>query len=341
MEQVDFLHNITSYWLTRKNLFFVENNELLKSDKSDNCILYKKRPRFTVESFYRIQNDQLSETNSGKLNYIDENLNVDNRIQIGNANNIAQLNNSFFRFSEEIKRKIFRNGICDGSGNILWSFDESVIRCGWGLELMIYSKYLDDEEIFKRDILTGETLWSFNASEIGKYTDYKGEHTGEIRGKIQLWNNYLIVPLTGKKLIALDYSTGKIVWEAIVPFSKYEIYNDKIVCLYESAFLEIDLSTGKTLRDINLDEYLKIGKGIDRIPEYKIENDRIYLTDYRKFKIGILDYNSLELIDIVTINHQKDAWQIGDLEVQNGKIYVLEYLEDLTKNLHIYKDDIV
>jgi len=79
--------------------------------------------------------------------------------------------------------------------------------------------------------------------------------------------------------------------------------------------------------------------GVESITDFRIENDRIYFLDYKKMKIGILDYQSLRLVDLITIAHQKDAWQIGNLEVKDKKIYVMEYLENNNKNLHIYLDD--
>ena len=339
MKRSDLIHNTTTYWLTQFGLFFVENNEFIKIANQNKRIEYIKKPKHKIESFYIVQNGSLSEVNSGNLLYIDKNLNKNLKIKIGNSRIINHIDNNLFRFTEKIKRKVLKNGICDGSGKILWSFEESVRRRGWDTELMIYSKYLDNKEIFKRDILNGATIWTFNVSEISKYSDHEGEHPGEIQGKIRLWNNYLLLPLTGNKLIALDYTTGKIIWETMAMFGNYEIYNNQIVYFYEGRLLEIDPSNGQTTRDINLEQYLKKEQGIDRISGFKIENDRIYFTDYRKFKIGILDYKSLKLIDLITIEHSDNAWQIGDLQVQNRKIYVLEYLENNDRNLHIYEDD--
>lgn len=333
MKQVNIISGVKTFWALKDGIIYHDDNSLMSSEP-----LIKKVYNKNASNYYR-EEGKLIEIYNGNRNVYNHKLEKETQVKVADSEIVSRVNDEYFIYTKRIKRKFFENGVVDLEGKVIWSKQEAVRSKGWSDRLMTYCKYLDDEEIFKRDILTGETLWTFNASKIGKFTDYEGEHTGEIRGKIQLWNNYLIVPLTGHKLVSLDYSTGELVWEAIVPFSKYEIYNDKIVCLYESAFQEIDLHTGKTLRDINLNDYLKIGKGIDRISRYKVEKDRIYFTDYRKFKIGILDYYSLELIDLITIDYQKDAWQIGDLEVLDGNIYVLEYLDDFSKNLHIYKDD--
>lgn len=331
MKAIDEIKKADSFWLIYNSTLFLQNNKIKILGKGLELTHEKN-------SHYLIQDDSLTLIRNGSLIIINENLEMKNIIQIGDSDIIVKLNNNLYEFNERLSRKLYKNGVCDQQGKVLWNKEESVTTIGWDLKLMLYKDIFNDQVFFKRNIDTGQHIWQFEVASLGKYRDQEGEQKGKVKGKIRLWQNILIVPLTNQRMIGIDYNSGVLLWNTFA-WERYEIYQNNIVLFDESDYLEINPTNGEVLRKEDLSEYLQKENGIERIPEFKVADGRIYFTDYKKMKIGILDLQSLKLIELITIDHQKDAWQIGDLEINNKKIYIMEYLEDMSKNLHIYEDD--
>ena len=206
---------------------------------------------------------------------------------------------------------------------------------------LLFHNYFDGNLLVRYDVETGEVLWSLDVTELGRYTDSEGEHAGivEMGNGISLYQNVLLVPISNSLMLGLDTATGQILWQTKIMNIRHVLYQGRALFLMERMLMELDALTGAVIREVDLEEYLKLKKGIGFIAKFKIIQDRIYFTDYKKMRVGVLDYQTLELLDLFTINHSKDGWQIGDLEVFGNKILLLEYLENMTMDLHVLEDD--
>ena len=102
----------------------------------------------------------------------------------------------------------------------------------------------------------------------------------------------------------------------------------------ESPFVEINAKTGEVIRNSFshslFNANFKLGK-------WKFLNNKFYFTaaqdSISSSHIGIMDYETLELLWITKVANQKGAFR--DLQVIENKIYVL----DNGNQLHIYEKE--
>lgn len=141
-----------------------------------------------------------------------------------------------------------------------------------------------------------------------------------------VFQNSLICPVSEGGLIAIDIKSGDLKWhifDSKRPTS-LQCYNNNIVFASSYRFLEIDLKTGRILRDIDLLSVEVNQKLKFHFFDFKIVADRIYFTDNRNKQIGILDYQTLQLIDLYQLEKQKDPLNLTKLDVVENRIYVLD-----------------
>jgi hypothetical protein len=211
--------------------------------------------------------------------------------------------------------------------------------------ILITNKRLIFRKEFCRNIITAVDLiefkvaWTYSLTQYPKYIDDFGdEREIEIDGEIKVFGTQLLVPCYNHIFLCLDIQTGGLLWENKNTKGYHPVYYNQSVCFMTTKqFLELDIVTGKTIRDIDvsktfIEHQLEINATWHETVIYK---DKIYRVYSQEFFIAIMNYNTLEYEGKIDIKKStKKGWQIGDMKIHENKLYVLEWVEN-SKNLHI------
>lgn len=212
-------------------------------------------------------------------------------------------------------------------------------------EEIILIKYLFlEHKIVAVSKTDGKTLWEFSVKELGKYSDWEGEHEGKIDGKIFEYQGVLIMRITENQLIGIDNKTGKLLWKIQYPpiVFFYGKHNDEFYVMHESFCLLNPLTGKETPRFPFLSVFEK----------EKVENYCVQLfSDKYMYTIGRWDLNILqwdkqtgEIVWKQELHPKKRKGRHGvtlkgdvlePVQFANGKLYVL----DSTKVLHIFETE--
>jgi len=103
--------------------------------------------------------------------------------------------------------------------------------------------------------------------------------------------------------------------------------------------MEVDILTGRVVRDVDHLRYLKEENGLKSISRFLIARELIYFSDCRRMQVGVMDYHTLELLELYSIRRSKLGWQVGNLQLLGSKLLLMEHLEGFTLNLHVLEDD--
>ena len=98
--------------------------------------------------------------------------------------------------------------------NIIWEKvcdDFCSVDCFDSIVLITLLKSKNHLICFDKSI--GRILWEFSVSDLGKYTNWEGEHEGKIDGNIFECQGVLIIRITENQLIGIENQTGKLLWK--------------------------------------------------------------------------------------------------------------------------------
>ncbi|OWP74121.1 hypothetical protein BWK62_14990, partial [Flavobacterium oreochromis] len=159
--------------------------------------------------------------------------------------------NNIFRFGENvIATDDLNKGIIISNNKILFDFSEMFRISSYNFPYLIYYKkttprtygvfnFINSKILFETEIWIGNyifkdhvfgesigiitsrkidnhhILWQTDISQIGKHIPFPDEEEkeGEVKNFVGVYNNELIVQLTGGKFIGLDLENGKVNWE--------------------------------------------------------------------------------------------------------------------------------
>lgn len=139
-----------------------------------------------------------------------------------------------------------------------------------------------------------------------------------------VFQNSLICPVSEGGLIAIDIKSGDLKWHLFDLDRPYQgfVLNDAVCFIGEWFLIEIDLRQGEIMRKVDI-RTLSFNSDFN-IGLVKLYDNRIYFTDNRNKQIGILDYQTLRLIDLYQLEKQKDPLNLTKLDVVENRIYVLD-----------------
>ena len=216
------------------------------------------------------------------------------------------------------------------------------------------------------EIYTGQFLWEFSLSSLGKGKDYNTdeEFDYEVEQFVGIYNNILWVYIERGGFIGLDIQTGELKHRILgIPkgnlLGKVDSYIDGeefyifyrakfildekkgiIIGLIADRFFEIDLNKEKItpmlygMRDkmekMNLKKYGVSGNT-------SLQGDLLYFYNDKELQFGILDINTKEIIyvsePIAVVERDDSFTQLKDLKVSENKVYIL----DSNHTLHIFE----
>jgi len=203
------------------------------------------------------------------------------------------------------------------------------------------------------EIYTGQFLWEFPLSSLGKWKNsWDEERDFEVYKLIGIYNNILWAFIEIGGFIGLDIKTGELKYriseyhmgkESKLFFrSDYYLDNErgKIFGLAH-IFIEIDLNQAPPfVTQYGLQEEFEkynIKKANDTAEDFVVQDNLLYFYLAEQLRFGILDINTKEIIYVsepIAVVERDDCFtQLKDLKVSENKVYIL----DSNHTLHIFE----
>ena len=203
------------------------------------------------------------------------------------------------------------------------------------------------------EIYTGQFLWEFPLSSLGKWKNsWDEERDFEVYKLIGIYNNILWAFIEIGGFIGLDIKTGELKYriseyhmgkESKLFFrSDYYLDNErgKIFGLAH-IFIEIDLNQAPPfVTQYGLQEEFEkynIKKANDTAEDFVVQDNLLYFYLAEQLRFGVLDINTKEIIYIsepIAVVERDDCFtQLKDLKVSENKVYIL----DSNHTLHIFE----
>ena len=203
------------------------------------------------------------------------------------------------------------------------------------------------------EIYTGQFLWEFPLSSLGKWKNsWDEERDFEVYKLIGIYNNILWAFIEIGGFIGLDIKTGELKYriseyhmgkESKLFFrSDYYLDNErgKIFGLAH-IFIEIDLNQAPPfVTQYGLQEEFEkynIKKANDTAEDFVVQDNLLYFYLAEKLRFGILDINTKEIIyvsePIAVVERDDSFTRLRDLKVSENKVYIL----DSNHTLHIFE----
>ena len=203
------------------------------------------------------------------------------------------------------------------------------------------------------EIYTGQFLWEFPLSSLGKWKNsWDEERDFEVYKLIGIYNNILWAFIEIGGFIGLDIKTGELKYriseyhmgkESKLFFrSDYYLDNErgKIFGLAH-IFIEIDLNQAPPfVTQYGLQEEFEkynIKKANDIAEDFVVQDNLLYFYLAEQLRFGILDINTKEIIYVsepIAVVERDDCFtQLKDLKVSENKVYIL----DSNHTLHIFE----
>ena len=203
------------------------------------------------------------------------------------------------------------------------------------------------------EIYTGQFLWEFPLSSLGKWKNsWDEERDFEVYKLIGIYNNIFWAFIEIGGFIGLDIETGELKYriseyhmgkESKLFFrSDYYLDNErgKIFGLAH-IFIEIDLNQAPPfVTQYGLQEEFEkynIKKANDIAEDFVVQDNLLYFYLAEQLRFGVLDINTKEIIYIsepIAVVERDDCFtQLKDLKVSENKVYIL----DSNHTLHIFE----
>ena len=203
------------------------------------------------------------------------------------------------------------------------------------------------------EIYTGQFLWEFPLSSLGKWKNsWDEERDFEVYKLIGIYNNIFWAFIEIGGFIGLDIKTGELKYriseyhmgkESKLFFrSDYYLDNErgKIFGLAH-IFIEIDLNQDPPfVTQYGLQEEFEkynIKKANDTAEDFVVQDNLLYFYLAEQLKFSILDINTKEIIYIsepIAVVERDDSFtRLRDLKVSENKVYIL----DSNHTLHIFE----
>ena len=203
------------------------------------------------------------------------------------------------------------------------------------------------------EIYTGQFLWEFPLSSLGKWKNsWDEERFFEVYKLIGIYNNIFWAFIEIGGFIGLDIKTGELKYriseyhmgkESKLFFrSDYYLDNErgKIFGLAH-IFIEIDLNQAPPfVTQYGLQEEFEkynIKKANDTAEDFVVQDNLLYFYLAEQLRFGILDINTKEIIyvsePIAVVERDDSFTRLRDLKVSENKVYIL----DSNHTLHIFE----
>ena len=347
-QNIENFPNIDSWKIIDNNCFFVSDDVVKVTGKEVNIPI--SFPYWGIDfnpSFFNVFTNRSVNT---FFNYQGKVINT-----FEERNFYYYFSDSSFIYYDRVSKRLMYNDLELLRGKMLSSyiFDD----------LLFFEK---ENKIQTINFLSGQFLWEFSLSSLGKGKDYNTdeEFDYEVEQFVGIYNNILWVYIERGGFIGLDIQTGELKHRILgIPkgnlLGKVDSYVDSeefyifyrakfilddkkgiIIGLIADRFFEIDLNKEKVtpmlygmwdkMEKMNLKKYGVNGNT-------SLQGDLLYFYNDKELQFGILDINTKEIIYIsepIAVVERDDCFtQLKDLKVSENKVYIL----DSNHTLHIFE----
>ena len=347
-QNIENFPNIDSWKIIDNNCFFVSDDVVKVTGKEVNIPI--SFPYWGIDfnpSFFNVFTNRSVNT---FFNYQGKVINT-----FEERNFYYYFSDSSFIYYDRVSKRLMYNDLELLRGKMLSSyiFDD----------LLFFEK---ENKIQTINFLSGQFLWEFSLSSLGKGKDYNTdeEFDYEVEQFVGIYNNILWVYIERGGFIGLDIQTGELKHRILgIPkgnlLGKVDSYVDSeefyifyrakfilddkkgiIIGLIADRFFEIDLNKEKVtpmlygmwdkMEKMNLKKYGVNGNT-------SLQGDLLYFYNDKELQFGVLDINTKEIIYIsepIAVVERDDCFtQLKDLKVSENKVYIL----DSNHTLHIFE----
>ena len=347
-QNIENFPNIDSWKIIDNNCFFVSDDVVKVTGKEVNIPI--SFPYWGIDfnpSFFNVFTNRSVNT---FFNYQGKVINT-----FEERNFYYYFSDSSFIYYDRVSKRLMYNDLELLRGKMLSSyiFDD----------LLFFEK---ENKIQTINFLSGQFLWEFSLSSLGKGKDYNTdeEFDYEVEQFVGIYNNILWVYIERGGFIGLDIQTGELKHRILgIPkgnlLGKVDSYVDNeefyifyrakfildekkgiIIGLIADRFFEIDLNKEKItpmlygmwdkMEKMNLKKYGVSGNT-------SLQGDLLYFYNDKELQFGILDINTKEIIYVsepIAVVERDDCFtQLKDLKVSENKVYIL----DSNHTLHIFE----
>ena len=347
-QNIENFPNIDSWKIIDNNCFFVSDDVVKVTGKEVNIPI--SFPYWGIDfnpSFFNVFTNRSVNT---FFNYQGKVINT-----FEERNFYYYFSDSSFIYYDRVSKRLMYNDLELLRGKMLSSyiFDE----------LLFFEK---ENKIQTINFLSGQFLWEFPLSSLGKGKDYNTdeEFDYEVEQFVGIYNNILWVYIERGGFIGLDIQTGELKHRILgIPkgnlLGKVDSYVDNeefyifyrakfilddkkgiIIGLIADRFFEIDLNKEKItpmlygmwdkMEKMNLKKYGVSGNT-------SLQEDLLYFYNDKELQFGILDINTKEIIyvsePIAVVERDDSFTRLRDLKVSENKVYIL----DSNHTLHIFE----
>ena len=347
-QNIENFPNIDSWKIIDNNCFFVSDDVVKVTGKEVNIPI--SFPYWGIDfnpSFFNVFTNRSVNT---FFNYQGKVINT-----FEERNFYYYFSDSSFIYYDRVSKRLMYNDLELLRGKMLSSyiFDE----------LLFFEK---ENKIQTINFLSGQFLWEFPLSSLGKGKDYNTdeEFDYEVEQFVGIYNNILWVYIERGGFIGLDIQTGELKHRILgIPkgnlLGKVDSYVDSeefyifyrakfilddkkgiIIGLIADRFFEIDLNKEKItpmlygmwdkMEKMNLKKYGVSGNT-------SLQEDLLYFYNDKELQFGILDINTKEIIyvsePIAVVERDDSFTRLRDLKVSENKVYIL----DSNHTLHIFE----
>jgi len=347
-QNIENFPNIDSWKIIDNNCFFVSDDVVKVTGKEVNIPI--SFPYWGIDfnpSFFNVFTNRSVNT---FFNYQGKVINT-----FEERNFYYYFSDSSFIYYDRVSKRLMYNDLELLRGKMLSSyiFDD----------LLFFEK---ENKIQTINFLSGQFLWEFSLSSLGKGKDYNTdeEFDYEVEQFVGIYNNILWVYIERGGFIGLDIQTGELKHRILgIPkgnlLGKVDSYVDNeefyifyrakfildekkgiIIGLIADRFFEIDLNKEKItpmlygmwdkMEKMNLKKYGVNGNT-------SLQGDLLYFYNDKELQFGILDINTKEIIyvsePIAVVERDDSFTRLRDLKVSENKVYIL----DSNHTLHIFE----
>ena len=347
-QNIENFPNIDSWKIIDNNCFFVSDDVVKVTGKEVNIPI--SFPYWGIDfnpSFFNVFTNRSVNT---FFNYQGKVINT-----FEERNFYYYFSDSSFIYYDRVSKRLMYNDLELLRGKMLSSyiFDE----------LLFFEK---ENKIQTINFLSGQFLWEFPLSSLGKGKDYNTdeEFDYEVEQFVGIYNNILWVYIERGGFIGLDIQTGELKHRILgIPkgnlLGKVDSYVDSeefyifyrakfilddkkgiIIGLIADRFFEIDLNKEKItpmlygmwdkMEKMNLKKYGVNGNT-------SLQGDLLYFYNDKELQFGVLDINTKEIIyvsePIAVVERDDSFTRLRDLKVSENKVYIL----DSNHTLHIFE----
>jgi len=303
-----------------------------------------------MENFYWAQDKRIFKKLLGEISELNpKHMTFEKRLSGSDkmSYNLSVSNAIGFDFSFKTKNtqiKFFEGGSEVWSKEVEGIFSFPVMS----LKYMFFSSLKPGNKIIALNTKDGGVLWQLDLSELGKYTDHEGEHSGKVKTEVKYFapDNSVIFGVTdevsknwaGKKFLSVDAESGDIKWiykpeDERTLREDFYFYKNLMYLLSGSNLLIIDPYTGKVKEDHDLSDQFS-ANSLESFNNYTIQNNKLYFSDTDHKKIGVINLSSYQIEEVVKVETENADW-IEQPVVNNKYLYV----KDSNNTLHVFELD--